>query len=138
MKLVEQDHIDGCGVACFAMLTGRTYKEAREVLHPGGGSYTANEALVEALQAHGYAIETRFMLPTIRDLHTSLLVVRYRIGGGMFMHSVVWDAEQQKVLDPFDERPFEEYENGLCLAFEITSGPSGPSFSASSAERPSG
>ena len=32
--LIRQEHSDGCGAACLAMLLGISYKEAREIL-PG-------------------------------------------------------------------------------------------------------
>ncbi len=137
MDLVRQKIIDGCGVACLAMVTGTDYRQALEVLHPfvcpndlTASHSTHNEDLIHALKLAGFEVRIliRPDIPTIRD---AILVVRYRIGTSMFMHTVVWDAKEQRVLDPYDQRPFEEYESGLCLAFELSrSGPSGPICSA--------
>jgi hypothetical protein len=118
MERVEQHDIDGCGVACFAMLTGQTYPEVLATLNPGQASWTDQSRLIEALQEAGYHLNVRFNTP-IRDLETSLLVVRYRIAGEIYMHCVVWDAERQAILDPYDTRSFEEYENGLMIAYEV-------------------
>jgi len=122
MQLVEQtEHADGCGVACFAMVTGTTYREALKVLHPyaDDSALTSNELLMEKLREAGFHIDVRYQVP-IKQLKTSILVLRYRIGGSNFMHVAVWDAEAQEILDPWEQRPFEEYENGLCIAFELT------------------
>ncbi len=137
MYLVNQEIGDGCGVACYAMVTGTNYYEAFGVLHPSenpvcsqtASHETSNEDLLQALRAAGFEIEVRIR-PDIRTLKKAVLVVRYRIGPSMYMHTVVWDAERQQVLDPFDDRPFEEYQDGLCLAFELST-PSGLSSSVS-------
>lgn len=119
LKLVRQQHLDGCGVACFATIRGISYQEAMGVLHPEGrGASTSNEALIDVLQETGFDVDVRIR-PDIRTLRTAVLVTRYRIGPEMFMHAVVWDANAQRVLDPFEDRPFEEYQTGLCLAFEL-------------------
>lgn len=122
MQLVRQtDHVDGCGVACFAMVTGTTYREALRVLHPyaDGSALTSNELLMEKLREAGLHIDVRYKVP-IKQLKTSILVLRYLIGKFNYMHVAVWDAEAQAILDPWEDRPFDEYENGLCLAFELT------------------
>jgi predicted double-glycine peptidase len=130
MNLVTQEVVDGCGVACYAMMTGKTYREALEDLHPGAqpieSHETSNEDLMRAIQRAGFDIEI-CIRPNIRNLRDSILVVRYPIENSMYMHTVVWSAEDQRVLDPFEDRPFEEYEKGICLAFELSriSGPSG-------------
>lgn len=137
MDHVLQEYADGCGVACLAMVTGISYWESLAVLHPHRypGDFmtsheTSNESLIEELKRAGFEVTVRIR-PDIRTLKDSVLVVRYLINKKLYMHTVVWDSEQQLVLDPFDDRPFEEYESGLCLAFELSrSGPSGASSSA--------
>lgn len=127
MERIYQEIIDGCGVACLAMVTGIDYRRALGVLHPcvdpddhQVSHETANEDLLEAIKQAGFEVNVRAR-PDIRTLKDAVLVVRYRIGDDTFMHSVVWDSKKQQVLDPFDDRPFEEYEQGLCLAFELHS-----------------
>ena len=34
MKLVKQKHVNGCGVACIAMVAGITYDKALPCVHP--------------------------------------------------------------------------------------------------------
>jgi len=133
MKLVKQDaHVDGCAVACFAMVTGKTYEQALAVLHPEGvategyGAETNLNDLLIALFAEGYETIVHPRCP-IDTLKTALLNVRYRIGKAMFMHLVVWDAETKTILDPYETRDRSEYEDGLCLAFELKGPASTPS-----------
>lgn len=118
MDLVKQEHVDGCGVACFAMLTGRTYAEALARLNPNEESWTNTDDLLKALDCEGLTHEIRIR-PDIRTLRTSILTVWYKIGEETYLHTVVWDAEKQQVLDPWGQRPFDEYVSGLCLAFEL-------------------
>lgn len=133
MDLVRQQRIDGCGVACLAMVTRTDYLNALGVIHPDKAQdsptshETRNERLIEELQRAGFEVNIRIR-PDIRTLQNdAVLVVRYRVGAAMYMHCVVWSAEDQWVLDPFEGRPLEEYESGICLAFELSrSGPSGP------------
>jgi hypothetical protein len=123
MELVNQDDNDGCVVACFATVTGKTYEEALHTLHldgpPAVGASTDLNVLIRALEAEGFSLNIRPRC-TITELKTSILLVRYEIEGEMFMHTVVWDAECQEIFDPFEFRPHEIYQQGFCLAFEIT------------------
>ncbi len=125
MELVLQDHIDGCAVACFATVTGKTYDEALEILHPEGvptpdfGANTDLNRLIRALEAEGFTLTIRPRCP-ITNLKTSILVVRYEIGKEMYMHTVVWDAKRQEIFDPIETRPHEVYQEGFCIAFELT------------------
>ncbi len=127
MRLVHQKRIDGCAVACLAIVTGQSYDEARHVLHPEakgpfGSHWTNNMDLLAALNTAGFGINVRVPCP-IQQLKSSILVVRYEIMSSQHMHTVVWDAEQQRILDPFpfQARPLETYQEGLCLVYELDS-----------------
>jgi len=127
MNLLIQEHLDGCAVACLAMVTGTTYGEALKRLHnvdhipEEGSAWTSNEALLEALKGSGFEVLV-YTPRRLVELGTSILVVRYLIGVTHYMHVVVWDADRQTVLDPFPNgrpRPLYYYEDNLCLVFEI-------------------
>jgi hypothetical protein len=100
------------------MVTDRTYAESLAMLNPDQTPWTSNDDLLEALKKAGRQVEVRIR-PDIKSLRDSVLVVWYRIGSEKYFHTVVWDAQRQTVLDPFEDRPFEEYVRGLCLAFEL-------------------
>ena len=121
MNFVRQEKVDGCAVACYAMLIGMSYDAALGVLHPepSESHETSNEVLLQKLTDAGFTIMPKTRRP-LSELRNAVLVVRYEIGGSMFMHTVVWDAEHQTVLDPYDARPLAEYQEGLCMAFEAT------------------
>jgi hypothetical protein len=75
--------------------------------------------LLYALSAAGVEVNVRVPCP-LTQLKDAVLLVRYPIGGSLYMHTVVWDAEQQKVLDPWEERPFQSYQDGLCIVYELS------------------
>lgn len=113
MRLVRQHpDVTGCIPACLATVLGVSYVEARAL------TGKSNEELLDTLSNLGIDVTVRVFC-LIRDLKSAILLVRYPIGGGVYMHTVVWDAEQQKVLDPWEERPFQSYQDGLCLAYEL-------------------
>jgi hypothetical protein len=110
------------------MVMGQTYEQARQRFHPtatdpGDSHWTSNEDLLGALEAAGFSVNIRVPC-AIERLNTSVLVVRYPIGTVNFMHTVVWDAETQKILDPFMLRkhPLPYYQERLCLVFELEPG----------------
>lgn len=126
MRLVPQEHIDGCAVACLAMVTGESYELALKVLHPDltpdtFSAWTSNESLLEAIKRAGRDVVVYPPKP-LKDLGPSILLVRYHIGDTPFMHVVVWDPEKDQVLDPFvlqKVRPNDYYERNMCLAYEF-------------------
>lgn len=114
MQLVSQHpHITGCIPACLATVLGVSFDEANRL------TGRTNEELLAALQAAGLDVNVRIPCP-ITGLKDAILLVRYDIGGEAYMHTVVWDVEQQKVLDPWEERPHDSYQEGLCLVYELS------------------
>lgn len=102
MRLVRQVHTTGCGVASFAMLAGIGYQRALKLVHPkrkkGSCACTNPLQVMRALEKMGISFKvsfTKFKLAKLK--HNTELSVRTPHGG---WHAVVWDVEQQRILDP--------------------------------------
>ena len=104
MRRVVQKNELGCGIACVAMLTGRTYAATRELMFPDGQiRRTRTSILRKALADLGCEVGDRLIqLGTKRfedfDFHVVLKVNKE----GRNWHWVVWDARRRLVLDPLD------------------------------------
>ncbi len=60
IERVRQEDTNGCGIACLAMITGKTYLEVRDELVYYDGSGLANHIIDEYLADHGYAVARKF------------------------------------------------------------------------------
>ena len=106
MKTIKQKEENDCGVACVAMLTGKTYEEARADIYPSGRSkLTKTKDLSKALVKLGRKpLSDRrqpFGSKTPRDLDTDALVFVEMDDGNDSKHWVVWDAKAKKLRDPY-------------------------------------
>jgi hypothetical protein len=63
MNLIRQQHADGCGAACLAMLLDISYDNARKIL-PG---YTSYESLYRALVDNWRILPPSFSLRLVGD-----------------------------------------------------------------------
>lgn len=106
MKRVPQKDKKGCGVACVAMLAGKTYAQARRLLHPNGSvEETRIGDLRRVLAESGVQCSPRqiaFKNGSIEDLPFDALVKINPKEGGLFWHWVVWDHARKVVLDSRD------------------------------------
>ena len=85
-----------CGVACFAMIAGLLYEEARKIF-PKTISYGLfPEQLFEKLDDVGFnAVETKF-LP---KKGIALVTINWK-NENLNGHFVVWDSKRKQFLDP--------------------------------------
>lgn len=105
MKYVKQDSGPTCGVACYAMITGVTFKEAHKKIKKRMNSRGLKTIdMIRALKADNHKIVGSGRLrpvgkKTWRDLpKTSLVKVRPTNCSKYHWHWVIWDGK--KVYDP--------------------------------------
>ena len=106
MKRIAQQDPHGAGVACVAMLAGRSYGAvAKEMFPDGAVSGTDADELRKALVACGLE-PARHLVPfrskKYRDLEDNAILKANSRRGGAEWHWVVWDAERRRLLDPRD------------------------------------
>ena len=106
MKRIAQQDPHGAGVACVAMLAGRSYGAvAKEMFPDGAVSGTDAGELRKALVACGLE-PARHLVPfrskKYRDLEDNAILKANPRRGGAEWHWVVWDAERRCLLDPRD------------------------------------
>jgi hypothetical protein len=103
VKRVPQLDEYGCGLACVAMVAGRTYSHIRESLEYGGVGATQLRELRKIMADHGVSCGRRlipFRTRNPTDLRfDALLKVNPRLRGREW-HWVIWDHRRQRVLDP--------------------------------------
>ena len=107
-RIIQKDEM-GCGVACVAMLSGRTYAEVRRRMF-GDGEVAGTKApfLREHLERLGCRVDALRLKPLKKlrysDLeYDAILKVWPRQDGNW--HWVVWDSCRRRVLDP-EEPPY--------------------------------
>lgn len=103
LRRVFQQHDDGCGIACLAMLAGLSYQQAcLAIFDDGQGDATSLDDLRWALMAHGFRVPKR-MTPFWEGWYTRLdqhaLLAVNPAPDGMW-HWAVWDADSRRILDP--------------------------------------
>lgn len=107
MRRIEQEHENGCGVACVAMLAGVTYRHACIRMFPDGrgGRCSGDQIIRMTLKKH-YDIRLgkrrRLKDETFNDLQQDGLLegVCHWRGSSRWGHWVVWDAKKKAILDP--------------------------------------
>ena len=108
MRWVGQEHPDGCGIACLAMLLGLSYERADELVETGERKATHHVTLDKILAEQGRAVariyqtspvsrKPRHPWPPLPFADAHLCQVRVRDAGGQ--HWVVMEATGA-VLDP--------------------------------------
>ena len=93
---------DGCGIACVAMVSRRTYAEVRKRMFPNGEvTRTDASMLRDALERFGCTVAPRIRKMTMHysklPFDAILEVARHKDGS---WHWVVWDSRRKRILDP--------------------------------------
>src|SRR5665213_4508399 len=114
MKYVRQRTDTECGIACVAMLADVGYEKARHALsgpnHNGTGR-SEKDQMRKALTTFGVIITKRLVRCARHPSSKRDALVRTNVGpiSGNW-HWAVWDATQQKFLDPLPyKRGFHPY-----------------------------
>jgi hypothetical protein len=117
MRLVRQLGNDGdwgCGIACLAMVLGKTYKAVKREYENWEKDGTTHGQMKRALVSNGFNVVGPISIGQndLRDFSYDLLL--YGICDGD-EHWAVWDASRGRLLDPF------RYKNGSTARFRCTS-----------------
>jgi hypothetical protein len=95
IEFIQQKSSRGCGIACFAMLAGLMYDDARKRFRKvGDGLYP--DDLLEVLDAAGIETCEVDRLPRKR---AALVAIQWK-DVGLAGHYLVWDPSRQQFLDP--------------------------------------
>ena len=104
-RVVQQDR-HGSGVACVAMLAGKSYGAvAKEMFSNGAVPGTETADLRKALAVHGLELahhSVPFRSTSYEDLKDTAILKANPRRGGAEWHWVVWDAGRRRLLDPRD------------------------------------
>jgi ABC-type bacteriocin/lantibiotic exporter with double-glycine peptidase domain len=123
INLVHQKHILGCFPACLAMVLGKTYNEALEIVHPNRKKYSrCSTTLIRAvsiLRETGVKFKQPVANIELNKLKTSILFLE-NMDDDLF-HAVIWDSDQKNIFDPWYYTPqdFKLYEDKAYLAIEL-------------------
>lgn len=107
MKLVKQKNKTSCGVACFAMVMGISYRRAMKMLHPErfwwfSDATTSMGAIMEKLDE----MHITCSVGAGNDFHTlqrkAIVIVKIN---ETRHHAVVWCPNSQRILDPWGKDP---------------------------------
>jgi len=109
-KLVRQQHNNGCVPAAIATITGIPYQDALKAVYhakrPKEWDHhgTKHKDMLRALDRLGLKYRERYYLVPFSQLRSNaIIIVEHSIYGppGHRSHVVVWDYEQQRILDPY-------------------------------------
>ena len=108
LKRVKQDHTCGCFVAAVATLLGVSYRTAFVRLYGKWSEYfcgvpqgTQLDPLLDKVGLKHRRVQVRRFE---RLKKNSLVVIEWHSG---LCHTLVWDAEDNKVIDPFYASPLD-------------------------------
>lgn len=104
MQRIEQrqDEKGDCGVACIAMVTGRTYEDVESEFHKNGlvrdgEYYTSHKDLIAILDIFGYQVTRKKFTSWSNVLYPAIVKINVRAGN--YWHWVVM-AGERTILDP--------------------------------------
>lgn len=110
MKLIKSRAPDDCGVVALAVVAGCSYYQALKALFPDqrfwwwsklntGGKGISHQLVDDALDRLG--ITWRFTITSDEcfGVNPALIAVKSAYHSGDTLHAVVWDPEQQRILE---------------------------------------
>ena len=104
-RIVQQDPF-GSGVACVAMLAGKSYGAVRKEMFPNGAVLgTETGDLRRALATYGFELahhSVPFRSTSYENFKDTAILKGNPRRWGAEWHWVVWDAEHRRLLDPRD------------------------------------
>lgn len=97
IEYVQQRLKTDCGVACFAMITGKLYLDAKIIIgRVRGGIYP--DDLLEILDDFGYYYKEVKSLPKNGIALVAIQWKKPNLSG----HYIIWDSERSQFLDPIN------------------------------------
>lgn len=129
MKLVRQQHENGCVPACIAMIAGFSYSEVTKLFysnHNWNKRGSSIPILFKTLSKLGF-IGKSVSVKNLHRLRTNAILIIKRIEYGSGCHAVVWDFKKQKVWDPYPSKrripkrhfPLSSYQKHLIGVIEV-------------------
>jgi hypothetical protein len=132
---IRQKHKNGCVVASLAMLLNIKYDDALRKLHPKRKPRQRVTGTAELIAKafnrmkipvafHNNLIHLAFdtgKCINIRDINNPAIICIWLQDVAGANHAVVWDPEQQKIIDPGRNRNLQVnyYQRRLIFAFEL-------------------
>lgn len=107
-RVVQRQFEKGdCGVACVAMVTGKSYEEINQLFHDAGlvrndEYFTQHKDLIGILERLGFGVRRR-MFKSWKNVHTPA-IVKINVRTGNFWHWVVL-TQQGTLHDPKPNAP---------------------------------
>jgi len=99
MDLIKQTAMGECGPACVATVAGISLAAAKNLI--GNTEYgCTDDCVVRVLEGLGLAARVSLDWP---DLDVSAILTVPSLNHRGLLHYIVWDAEQQRILDPSHE-----------------------------------
>lgn len=121
IKKVKQLHVDGCFVACVAMLLGETYDNAFNEMFPGRDDGWGDLPVEEAshvLERLGFK-PVRSRARRIKNLrHDAVVVIKWKEDPSI-SHSAVWSSKKRKMLDPLRHYKRSVYETQIYAIYYV-------------------
>ena len=105
LKLVKQEHYEGCFIACVAMMLKLTYFEAFMLIHPSGFpervGLSREKSIDRLIQIGLHPVRLAISKPEEID-KTALIILRWkkRRQDRVIYHSIAFDRESNLLLDP--------------------------------------
>lgn len=108
LRMVEQQHTNGCFIACLAMLTGKTYRQAFSLIHPDKdydsiGHYEpiglSPEESIKRMEELGLGPDPRPLRNLVNLRRTALIMIRWKYSPTL-LHGIVFDASTKQLLNP--------------------------------------
>ena len=120
-----QKHVDGCVIACFAMVMGVSYDKALKAVHPKRKKGKKIDGipfvnLIKILnKLHIHIAVYPFSRNILKIQRPAILLMNQQ--GCDWSHVVVWDPESKKILDPDRKKrcSFEYYQKELEWYLEV-------------------
>ena len=131
MKRIQQRYQSDCSVACVAMVLGISHKQSLKLVHPRHRKrtpyFTTDAQIVRALDRLDLDFRLVKAIQPSRQANKKLIrslrcsaILTVRAAPGM-LHDVVWDPNNQKILDPWPDKHFtlNDCSDKLAYALEI-------------------
>lgn len=122
MKFIQQKHRTGCGIACVAMISNRSYQEVYDYFFPEGkrqNHYTTRDQIKAALNHFGCGHSGRFQVgPKSWEQmqYDSIVVVDKEEN---YWHWVVYHSEEQLVYDPERRKPVRKSQRTISSLLKV-------------------
>ena len=130
IKLIKQEHVNGCLIAVIAMMAGKTYDQIFQKLYNKPASSVDNWDMRGINFKHYEKVIAKFGIElnetkaqVFRDLHKPTFAVIHWRGSSM-AHGIIYDPYNKLILDPgrYDQLENWEYEYQVHKLYHFNKG----------------